>query len=149
MEDNTDTFSIELLKKKLKEEKKVGSVDLSHQGLARLPEELLHSRGAKVLQCDFNYISILPSGFCSRVSGTLTRLSLHSNRLSTLPWEFSLLSKLRLLELSYNYLTTLPHPLARLTQLEELIIQWNDISALPSHVIGALCNLQVLDLHGN
>jgi Leucine-rich repeat (LRR) protein len=62
------------------------------------------------------------------------RLSLSSNRLSTLPAELFNLTGLVALSLEFNRLTTLPVEIASLTDLRSLSVGANDLRALPSEL---------------
>ena len=78
----------------------------------------------------------------------LVGLYLNDNRLTKLPAEISLLSKLQKLELSRNKLRTLPVELGDMTELRELYLNGNSLRILPQE-LGRLFQLRVLGLQGN
>ncbi|KAJ3728648.1 RAM signaling pathway protein-domain-containing protein [Lentinula raphanica] len=70
------------------------------------------------------------------------RISLGYNRLSTLPMEFALLSRIRYLNLKSNCFTVFPDVLTLMPALDTLDISHNKIKRLPSQP-GHLVNLRV------
>ncbi|KAJ3999273.1 RAM signaling pathway protein-domain-containing protein [Lentinula boryana] len=72
----------------------------------------------------------------------IQRISLGHNRLSTLPMEFALLSRLRYLNLKSNCFSVFPDVLTLMPSLDTLDISHNKIKRLPSQP-GHLVNLRV------
>ncbi|KAJ7581381.1 RAM signaling pathway protein-domain-containing protein [Mycena floridula] len=73
---------------------------------------------------------------------SVARIALGSNRLTTLPQEFGLLSRLRYLNLKSNSFTVFPNVLRLMPALDTLDISHNKIKRLPSDP-GELVNLRV------
>ncbi|KAF8654226.1 hypothetical protein AX16_003750 [Volvariella volvacea WC 439] len=76
------------------------------------------------------------------------RIAFTNNKLTTLPTEFALLSRLRYLNLSRNRFAIFPDVLTLLPALDTLDISYNRIKRLPSQP-GKLVQLQVLCLTRN
>uniref|UniRef100_A0A8H7Y5H7 RAM signaling network component n=1 Tax=Psilocybe cubensis TaxID=181762 RepID=A0A8H7Y5H7_PSICU len=82
-------------------------------------------------------------------SGSLVeRLALGHNRLTTLPPEFALFTKLRYLNLKHNSFTAFPDVLTLLPSLDTLDLSHNRIKSLPTYP-GNLTRLQVFSLSRN
>jgi internalin A len=145
------------------------TLDLSNQGLDRLPPEIGQLTQLQSLHLGQNRLSGLPPEITrltqlqsldlslNRLSGLppeITRLTqlqslyLGGNRLSGLPPEITRLTQLQSLDLSLNRLSGLPPEITRLTQLQSLYLGGNRLSGLPPE-IGRLIQLQTLYLHGN
>ncbi|KIK63550.1 hypothetical protein GYMLUDRAFT_57243 [Collybiopsis luxurians FD-317 M1] len=84
---------------------------------------------------------------CHSLKGGL-RISLGYNRLTTLPMEFALLSRLRYLNLKSNCFSVFPDVLTVMPALDTLDISHNKIKRLPSQP-GNLVNLRVFCLSRN
>ncbi|KAJ3545621.1 hypothetical protein NM688_g5607 [Phlebia brevispora] len=80
--------------------------------------------------------------------GTVERITLAHNRLTTLPMAFSLLSRLRYLVLKHNNFTVFPDVLTIMPSLEILDISYNKVKRLPSQP-GSLTKLQVFSIAHN
>ncbi|KAK7693696.1 hypothetical protein QCA50_003267 [Cerrena zonata] len=80
--------------------------------------------------------------------GTVARISLAHNRLTTLPMAFALLSRLRYLVLKNNNFTVFPDVLTIMPSLEILDISRNKIKRLPSQP-GSLTNLRIFSITRN
>ncbi|TFK42699.1 RAM signaling pathway protein-domain-containing protein [Crucibulum laeve] len=78
----------------------------------------------------------------------IERLAFDHNRLTTLPTEFALLSRLRYLNLKHNSLVTFPDVLTLLPSLDTLDISYNKIKRFPQQP-GNLTELRVLRLSRN
>ncbi|KDR81495.1 hypothetical protein GALMADRAFT_239473 [Galerina marginata CBS 339.88] len=76
------------------------------------------------------------------------RLALGNNRLSSLPPEFSLFTRLRYLNLKHNSFTTFPDVLTLIPSLDTLDLSHNRISKLPPYP-GNLARLRVFCLSRN
>ncbi|PPQ77500.1 hypothetical protein CVT25_011297 [Psilocybe cyanescens] len=82
-------------------------------------------------------------------SGSLVeRLALGNNRLTTLPPEFALFTKLRYLNLKHNSFATFPDVLTLLPSLDTLDLSHNRIKSLPTYP-GNLTRLRVFSLSRN
>lgn len=101
-------LSLPDLEKKIKAAKTTGSLNISNQGLAILPRDILSVKGRLVtFYATNNFIPFIPVGFCTRVSA-ITKLALLDNRLTQLPGDFGVLTNLEMLDLSYNSFTAFP-----------------------------------------
>jgi len=75
-------------------------------------------------------------------------LNLSDNKLTEVPSELSLLTKLQKLELSDNQLTKIPSEFSKLTNLKELYLDNNRLVNVPAE-FSTLTNLQILWLSHN
>lgn len=100
------------------------SLDLSNQGLDKLPSYVLDRK-------------------------SLEQLDISNNNLTgALPAEIRFLSNLRVLNASNNKMTGVPAEIGQLQKLEVLNLSNNELTGLP-YEMGNLKNLKVLDLSGN
>ena len=143
-------------------------LDLSGQGLATLPPELLQLRQLRLLLLNGNRLTELPADFgrLARLSelelnnnafvvfprpildlAALNELELSGNRLADLPPDLDRLAQLTELELIGNQLAVLPPAVTRLPHLEELKIDRNRLTELPAAVFAlpALLELTASD----
>ena len=79
---------------------------------------------------------------------TVRTLSLHGNKLSSIPESFGQLVNLRTLYLSFNDLTSLPEWFGQLVNLWTLYLNDNNLTSLPES-FGQLVNLRTLFLSSN
>lgn len=101
-------FSLADLEKKIRQSKTTGTLNISSQGLANFPTEILRVRGRMVnFQANHNTIPFLPAGFCTSLFA-LQKVSLQDNRLTHLPHDFAELTNLEVLDLSYNFFISFP-----------------------------------------
>ncbi|KAI0035943.1 RAM signaling pathway protein-domain-containing protein [Vararia minispora EC-137] len=84
----------------------------------------------------------------SQDESSVLRINLGSNRLSTLPMAFALLSSLRYLNLRNNSFSSFPDVLTIMPSLEILEIGRNKIKRLPSQP-GSLSNLRIFSFYKN
>lgn len=99
-------------------------LDLSNQGLAKLPAYVLERTN-------------------------LTKLDISNNKLTgALPAEIRFLKNLKILDASYNQMTGVPAEVGQLTELTELNLSYNQLTGLP-YELGNLKNLKILNLKGN
>lgn len=102
-------------------------LDLSNQGLTKVPSEIFNRTGLEELDLsDNNLKDSLPSEL-----GRLTNLKvldISGNQMTGLPAEVGRLSKLEVLDISDNRLTGLPLELGNLTQLKVLDVSGNPYS---------------------
>ncbi|KXN85487.1 Leucine-rich repeat-containing protein sog2 [Leucoagaricus sp. SymC.cos] len=80
--------------------------------------------------------------------GVVKRITLGYNRLTTLPTELALLTRLRYLNLKHNSFSTFPRALTLIRSLDTLDISHNKIRRLPNEP-GSLVNLRVFCLSRN
>ena len=113
---------------------KLNSLDLSSQGLEKLPSYVLSRTGLEELDISNNKLTdALPSEM-----GKLKKLKVlnASNNLMTgVPAEIGHLPDLEVLDLSNNKLTGLPYELANLKKLRVFNISGNDYSELDLDII--------------
>lgn len=117
-------------------------LNLSHNRLHRLPDDLPRLRHLKVLFASYNDFTVLPEvlGACP----DLSQVGLRNNRIAHLP-AAALPPRLRWLTLTDNALTTLPAALGDCAALEKLMLSGNRLTALPASLAGlpALALLRV------
>ncbi|XP_075255022.1 uncharacterized protein LOC142347040 [Convolutriloba macropyga] len=90
----------------------------------------------------------VPEELCA-LSGSLEKLNLKKNFISTFPSQLALLQKLTLLHFGHNRLTIFPEAVSMLCNLETLHLHDNCIEMIPENCIGRLGRLKVLNLNGN
>jgi len=108
--------------------------------------EEAYRTGATKLSLWSNRLSSLPPEIGKLQK--LTELNLNSNQLSSLPAEIGKLENLTELNLSKNQLSSLPAEIGKLENLTELNLSKNQLSSLPAE-IGKLQNLRWLSLSSN
>lgn len=99
-------------------------VDLSNQGLSKVPEYVFQKTNIETLNLS------------------------HNNLTGALQAEVRLLQNLVTLDLSHNQFTGVPAEVGQLTKLRVLNLSNNNLTGLPNE-LGNLKNLEVLDLRGN
>ena len=105
------------------ESRSSASINLSNQGLTKVPSYVFDRTDATILDVSHNALE-----------GALQSQVQH-------------LKNLRTLDLSHNKFTGVPAEVGQLTQLEVLDLSYNPITGLPNE-IGNLKNLKTLDLRG-
>ncbi len=117
-------------------------LNLSHNRLCRLPDELPRLRHLRVLFASYNEFTEVPEvlGACEHLS----QVGLRNNRIAHLP-AAALPPRLRWLTLTDNALTTLPAALGDCVALEKLMLSGNRLTALPERLatLPALALLRV------
>ena len=121
-------------------------LDLSDQGLEKLPPEIGRLTQLTSLNLDNNQLRELPESLTRLTQ--LTSLDLGENQLSELPESLTRLTQLTSLNLDNNQLRELPESLTRLTQLTSLHLSGNQLSELPESLI-RLTQLTSLNLYNN
>lgn len=121
-------------------------LDLSHNCLKDLPDELTSFVHLTTLDVSYNNLTHLPSNLGALAH--LKRFDATHNILNVLPTSLGALSALWRLDVSHNQLKTLPHEIGLLTNLVWLIANDNLLVELPES-IGNLENLQKLLLDNN
>eukprot|EP00752_Nemacystus_decipiens_P011950 g10596.t1 len=114
--------------------------------LSLLGDDVAELGNLKELYLETNRILSLPQNF-TRLR-TLEVLDMKKNRLQDCPDGIGNLSRLKRLELDGNRLEVLPPSLSQLTQLEVLTLSSNHVYQLPDAMVG-LSKLKVLDANGN
>ncbi|KAG8378783.1 hypothetical protein BUALT_Bualt07G0020900 [Buddleja alternifolia] len=128
---------------------KLKILDVSGNKLAALPDSISHCRLLVELDASFNKLTYLPTNIGFELVN-LKRLSIHLNKIRSLPTSIGDMKSLRLLDLHFNELHGLPHSIGRLTNLESLNLSSNfsDLNELPETMTD-LTSLKELDLSNN
>lgn len=124
----------------------VTALNLSYQGLTRIPDAVLECANLRTLLLNGNDIEELPARIGALAE--LRRLELSGNRVTAIPAEIGRLVKLRTLNLYGNRLRNLPPDIGRLTELEELVLCRNPLKELPA-AIGNLKSVRKLRFFGH
>ncbi|MFC1722131.1 leucine-rich repeat domain-containing protein [Patescibacteria group bacterium] len=122
--ETTDTSEVMEEKRELPEARMRNSLDLSGQGLEKLPASVLSNTSLEELDISDN------------------------NLTGALPAEIRHLSNLRVLDASDNKMTGVPAEVGQLSKLEVLDLSNNELTGLP-YELGNLKSLKTLDLSGN
>ncbi|XVF11157.1 hypothetical protein REPUB_Repub08aG0001800 [Reevesia pubescens] len=124
-------------------------LDVSGNKLNALPDTICHCRSLIELDVSFNSLSYLPT-YLGNGLRNLQRLSIHLNKIRSLPTSIGEMSSLRFLDAHFNELRGLPDEIGRLTNLEILNLSSNftDLRELPD-TLGDLTNLKEFDLSNN
>jgi len=134
------------LSKALSNPDQAESLNLTHQYLDSVPDEIDSLKNLKVLILDQNRISELSESVFKLEK--LETLSVGYNQLKTVPADIKKLERLRELNLSGNAITELPPEVTELRLLESLVVTNTKLTGLPKN-IDKLKNLKVLELRGN
>ncbi len=105
------------------ESRGTGVIDLSHQGISKVPMYVFDRTETTVLNISNNVLT------------------------GALQGEIRKLKNLRTLDMSHNSFTGVPAEIGQLSFLETLNLSHNPLTGLP-HEIGNLRNLKILDLRG-
>eukprot|EP00127_Corallochytrium_limacisporum_P006914 Clim_evm29s237 gene=Clim_evmTU29s237 len=149
---------------------KMVKLDLSHNQLSTLPPEIGNLTRLKWLNICSNRITELPAEMgrltqlqelglggnllatlppqCCKGWRSLRRLTLHNNRLVSLPNEIGQTYSLMRLDLSENLLVELPDSMGQLSLLHNLNLRNNRLPCLPECVL-SMINLRRLDISNN
>nr|XP_054756319.1 leucine-rich repeat-containing protein 28-like [Lytechinus pictus] len=149
MEEDNEGSSLSDIFKEALCNREHGILHLNYKGLVQFPPQLTSQDDyahIQVIYAKRNLITHLPYDI-HRLTG-LKILYLHSNNLSSLPKEMSLMKSLESLDLSQNLFTRFPDILCRCTGLKELYMTVNRLSSLPPE-IGGLKQLTILNLMDN
>ncbi|NJL47187.1 MAG: serine/threonine-protein kinase [Leptolyngbyaceae cyanobacterium SM2_5_2] len=120
-------------------------LDLSHNHLSTLPDELPQLHRLKVLFLNHNQFQTVPAVLAE--CPTLSMIGFKANRLTTLP-ENALPLHTRWLILTDNQLETLPRSMGTLRHLQKLMLAGNRLRALPEEMAACL-NLELIRLAAN
>lgn len=113
---------------------KSNSLNLSNQGLTKLPDYVLKMSSLEELNISNNRISgALPAEIHNLKN--LQILNVSNNQLTGVPAEVGQLQYLEVLDLSNNKLTGLPHELGNLKKLKVLNLSGNDYSKQDLEII--------------
>ena len=127
--------------------KSLRMLDLGHNQLAHLPEELGDIEGlSDFLYLNDNRLFELPSSL--RKLAKLRYLNISQNQFAILPDCICRMANLLELRADANQMTSLPDSIAELKRLRELHLRDNRLTFLPE-AIGRLSELRYLDLRGN
>lgn len=109
-------------------------MDLSGQGLTKLPASVFASSGLEELDVSDNSMTgALPSEIGS-LRG-LKRLYASNNRFTGIPAEIGKLENLEVIDFSYNGITGMPYELGNLENLRLLDLRGNDVSQTDLKII--------------
>ncbi|PIK48423.1 hypothetical protein BSL78_14724 [Apostichopus japonicus] len=129
-------------------EKQVTSVNFSKNLLTQVPEHLiLLSRTVVEVNLGSNRISSIPSDF--KMMTSLSVLDLRNNSLSTLPAELETLQAMRELVISANRFSEIPPVIYSWTNMENLLASDNQITEINVSGLLKLTKLSTLDLQNN
>jgi len=121
-------------------------INLSSEGLTRLPEYIYKLEMLNELDLNNNELTVLPESIGKPKS--LQKLNLENNKLTILPKSIGNLLSLRELNLSANQLTVLPESIGKLKSLQKLNLENNKLTTLPES-IGNLLSLREINLSAN
>lgn len=132
-------------------------LDISHNELFYLPEEIGNAQNLEELKCDYNrFLTSLPANLTKLTRLTtlwasgnnfsflpkpilaltnLTTLGLSANYISKLPNEFFNLKKLNCFFFSHNLLMEIPKAVENLTCLRILDVKFNSLKRLPNEIV--------------
>lgn len=127
-------------------DRSVRTLDLTHNKLADIPEEISKLINMQRLILADNLIEHLPSNVGKLQS--LKFINLDRNRVSILPDELGQLVRLERLSISGNLLTTLPETIGSLRNLLLLNVSNNQLKFLPES-IGSCFSLEELQANEN
>lgn len=103
------------------------TIDLSNQGLERLPSYVFEDSSIEALDISGNNLSGALPGEIRQLKN-LIRLDASDNDMTGVPAEMGQLENLEILDLSNNKLTGLPYELGNLKNLKELNLSGNNYS---------------------
>ncbi|CAM8922129.1 unnamed protein product [Rhodiola kirilowii] len=117
--------------------------------LTSLPDSISHCRSLVELDASYNKLTYLPTNIGYELVH-LTKLSVHMNKIRSLPSSICEMKSLRILDVHFNELRGLPLAIGKLSNLETLDLSrnFNDLTELPE-TFGDLMNLRELDLSNN
>ncbi|PWA85833.1 leucine-rich repeat domain, L domain-like protein [Artemisia annua] len=117
------------------------------QGLKSFPDEVLDlGKSVRTLDLTHNKLVDVPEEISKLMN--MQRLILANNMIGRLPMNIGKLQSLKLIMLDGNQLTTLPDEVGQLVRLERLSISGNLLTSLPE-TIGSLRNLLLLNVSHN
>ncbi|KAK1294000.1 hypothetical protein QJS10_CPA16g00433 [Acorus calamus] len=124
-------------------------LNASGNKLKALPNSISHCKPLVELDVSYNELTFLPTNIGFELVH-LQKLSIHLNKLRSLPTSVCEMVSLRYLDAHFNELRGLPHAIGRLTNLEvvDLSSNFSDLTELPLS-FGELTNLRDLDLSNN
>jgi Leucine-rich repeat (LRR) protein len=109
-------------------------LDLSNQGLTKIPENIFKQTNLEELNVSYNNLTGAVQGEI-RFLQKLKVLNLSNNQMTGVPAEIGQLANLEVLDLSNNQLTGLPNELGNLKKLKTLNISGNKYSAQDLDII--------------
>ncbi|MEM9919035.1 MAG: leucine-rich repeat domain-containing protein [Bacteroidota bacterium] len=124
----------------------IKALDLSDQGLSKVPAKVFKNTQLEVLLLDHNHLSELPKSF--KNLSNLKYLNLSHNHWSYIPSLTGRLFNLKSLDISHNKIKKFSPELGKLRYLNSLNLSNNSIRELPPE-IGDMYNLQFINLNYN
>lgn len=124
----------------------LASLDVSHNKLTGLPEELAGLHYLQGLYATHNRLNTFPEQIL--LLPVLMKLDLSANQIGTIPSEIRWMDQLTRLTMDQNTLTSIPVELYALKNLNVLELADNGLQSLPEGISG-LSALEKLDLSGN
>mmetsp|Transcript_11220 Transcript_11220/g.15459 ORF Transcript_11220/g.15459 Transcript_11220/m.15459 type:complete len:1381 (+) Transcript_11220:57-4199(+) len=126
---------------------KDGLLNLQLLGLRKIPLSVLKMKNLRKLKLDYNEHLQIQRGFPHELS-SLSLLSLKSCKMTSLPENMSIFTKMTTLVLDDNRLEQLPEEIVDMTTLVSLDVARNRLYSLPDEVEN-LTNLKNLNLESN
>lgn len=126
--------------------KKLKHLNLSKNGIEKLPEDINKLKNLKTLDISNNNLNTIERAFSAL--NKLRSLDISGNNFATIPGVLVLQSDLRILKASNNKICSLEKSFGLLRKLEKLDLSKNNFTEFPEHVLD-LKNLKVLEMHNN
>lgn len=120
---------------------------ITHNRLNRFPEQIFLLPVLMKLDLSNNQISEIPPEI--RQMDQLTRLTMDQNTLTAIPVDLYALTNLNVLELAGNGLTSIPEGISNLTALEKLDLSGNQLTGLPREITTLAGTLEEINIQGN
>ncbi|XP_052269021.1 malignant fibrous histiocytoma-amplified sequence 1 homolog isoform X2 [Dreissena polymorpha] len=114
--------------------------------LSKVPPSLFNLNHLQILDMSHNLLQVMPDEI-SRVK-SLVVLRLNNNQIERIPQKIRDLSNLEELNISYNRIRYMPNAVGGLKMLRRLLAEKNELSSLPDEICH-LENLETLDLTEN
>lgn len=143
---NRSLYEYNDIKLAIRESEKVLSMDVAHQNLHELPEDISKLENVLSFNLLGNRFTKFPKELCNLT--TLNEISLSSNELTFVGSEIGKLKNLRILIMNFNQLKSIPKEIGQLTKLLYLELGRNQLTSLPDQ-IKHLTNLQELHIENN
>lgn len=120
------------------------TVDISRNRFVELPQDVISFVMMEKLVCSNNYLKTVPD--LSNLNA-LTNLNISQNQMQSIPVHLCSLP-LKILKATHNRITTIPCEIGLLSKLQSLDISCNEITNLPS-TMGDLTCLRMLNIRRN
>lgn len=118
------------------------SIDLSHNNIIAIPDELSSFTSLKELFLNYNSIKEIPNNFSSLQS--LETFEISYNQIDTLPNEIVYMNKLAFVDMSHNKIKQIPEENWDKSHIVKIDLSYNDINNIPKDLLG---KSQVTRLH--